>query len=131
AKDGSIYFPVNGAGWYWGPEVENLIRFFPRRSFEIEYGWVHPYNKDRPFQELIHDLYNKRQSLKAAGDQAEYVLKLGLNSMYGKFAQHLGARPFYCLPYAGYITSFTRAALYRAAMAAPRDIIGFATDGIL
>jgi hypothetical protein len=69
---------------------------------------------------------------------ASMVLKLGLNSLYGKTAQSLGYSPeskklppFHSLLYAGFITASTRAMLWRAAMQAPDNVIMLATDGIL
>jgi len=84
-------------------------------------------------------VYDERARAKARGDGAEHALKLGLNSLYGKLAQRVGARvvdnviippPFFDLAGAGWITSTVRAQLYRAAMQSPDAIIMLATDGI-
>jgi hypothetical protein len=68
-------------------------------------------------------------------DVREKVIKLGINSAYGKMAQGVGGTkgraPKTSNPWvAGAITAGTRAKLLRAALKAPWDVIFFATDGI-
>jgi hypothetical protein len=63
------------------------------------------------------------------------VIKLGINSVYGKTAQSVGGRtgrpPNTANPWvAGAITAGTRAQLLRAALKNPWAVIFFATDGI-
>jgi hypothetical protein len=87
----------------------------------------------------IEEYYATRQQWARAPTEewqkgGEKIIKLGLTSLYGKTAQQLGGtsdRPptYHQLEWAGYITSFTRARLYRAAITNPENIIGFATDG--
>jgi hypothetical protein len=67
----------------------------------------------------------------------EKVLKLGLNSIYGKLAQSVGkstrakvpltANPFY----AAHVTAATRSQIMRAAMRNIDDIVMFATDAVV
>lgn len=47
------------------------------------------YFKDncRPFYNFIQDLYSKRLDLKSRNDPMEYVVKILMNSLYGKFGQ--------------------------------------------
>lgn len=98
-------------------------------------SWVwEPACDHRPFG-FIPTLFTQRQQWKREGRGAEKVLKLGLNSLYGKCAQHIGGEPgqppsWHQLEWAGYTTSVTRATLYRAAMQDPSAIIFIATDGI-
>jgi len=108
-------------------------------EYQIVEGWYYPednpseYSGKTSLSIIVPNLYRERQKLKAAGNAAEYILKIGLNSLYGKFAQSVGSRRFRNICYAGYITSRTRAALYNA-LAGTRgglqNVIGFATDGI-
>jgi hypothetical protein len=92
---------------------------------------------DRPFS-FVKDLYTERSRRKALGLGSEKALKLALNSLYGKFAQQLGwsherperIPPYHDLLIAGYITSHCRAAVLRAALRAPEDVIAFETDAL-
>ena len=141
SETGGVYFPWSGEGWYWGPEVDALVDTVPMERFHILEGWLFVPDPDapRPF-EFVDGLYLKRAALKRAGDGAHVGIKLGLNSLYGKLAQQLGAvrlrdgkwriPPYHCLEYAGYVTSFTRAAVFRAAQLDPDAVIAFETDAL-
>jgi hypothetical protein len=63
------------------------------------------------------------------------VVKLGINSVFGKMAQAVGTFqrvPKYANPwFAAAITAWTRAQLVRAAVSDPDAIVMFATDGII
>ncbi len=130
---GNIYYIPAGQGWYHAPEVRAAIN----AGFAIT---VHegitctPLDDSQPFK-WVEEIYYERQQAKARGDKREKVLKLGLNSLYGKFAQAVSGKnragPFQCFFYAGYITSYCRSMLLAAAMQKPDGILAFATDGIL
>lgn len=134
-EKGSIFYPYRGSGTYWHWEVGEALKHWPGQV-RIVKGWVFwPQNRtSRPFA-FIKAMFTQRARLKVAGDMAQYVLKLALNSMYGKFAQkdsNQGRTPKYQnYVYAGLITSRTRATLLSAAMQKPHAIVSFATDGIL
>lgn len=133
-----ISYPQRGEGWYWYPEYE-AAQACPGIIDVIE--WVHwkPHCTHKPFK-WIPDYYKTRQQwVKNPTEEwhkgAEKIIKLGLNSLYGKSAQQLGGRDdkapvYHQLEWAGYITSTTRARLYSAAILDADSIIGFATDGI-
>lgn len=77
----------------------------------------------------------KDKAAAEAYDCREKVLKLGINSAYGKLAQGVGgskhAAPSTSFPWAAAATTAgTRALLVRAGLRAPHEIIFFATDGI-
>lgn len=139
--NGNIYFPPAGEGWYWEPEVsaalDTIEKFsgYPSDYIEvIETINFYPFNDVKPF-EFVSELYDKRLEWKAAGNMCQYALKLGLNSLYGKMCQQVGARDskapaYHQLEWAGYVTSFARARMLRAACEKPHSIIAFATDGI-
>jgi hypothetical protein len=145
-----ILFPDKGMGWYWLPEVK--AAFEVKASSEKYSKWsikvkeVYTFKPDidcyKPY-EFIERYYDYRQQLiresKETGalNGQEKVIKLGLNSLYGKTAQHIGYKvstghipTLHNLAYAGYVTSGTRAMIYKAAMTAPGSIIAIATDGI-
>lgn len=136
-EDGSIYYPGDGESWIWGPEY---IAYLENRTrFDIEVECVESYTftpatDTQPFT-WVREMYDLRQQWKREGNAAEWALKLGLNSLYGKLAQTVGwsltrKPPYYQLEWAGLITSYTRAQLMRAACNAPGACVMFATDGV-
>lgn len=138
-KDGSICYPhVNRNGvWVHQCELQNAMRLYGRDLFQIKEGWIfYPRYSERGF-DFIDDLVERRLELKRAGDLSNIVLKLGLNSLYGKTAQGQTEAgrfpPFNNYYIAGYITAFTRARLleygYKCGIKGS-GLIQFATDGI-
>lgn len=136
-KNGTVYFSEYSHGWYWSPEAQ-LAKELGGCVFHE--AWIYDIKCDcNPFG-FVEALYNKRAALKRAGDGAHVGLKLGLNSLYGKLAQQIGARqdrdgtwklpPYHSLEWAGFITSHCRSQVYRAALHAPDDVIAFETDAI-
>jgi len=146
---GSIYFPPEGEGWYYRPEVDTAIRAYENGDLstkeydgkmELLESWeFQPYFDTKPFA-YIHDLYQKRREWKESGKPAEKVLKFTITSIYGKLCQSLGwsynaygdlVKPSYHnIFYAGYITSAIRARMFDALMQAQDDNIMVTTDGI-
>lgn len=144
----SVYFPDAGYGWIWRPLIGIALarpELYGTHGvdwrIEDAYGFV-PLDDGRPF-EWVTKAYEKRQHIiNAKGDGwqgAQRVLKLGLNSLYGKMAQrqsqyygdeYRGQPPYYNLAYAGYITAATQAQLLWAALKSPLDIIAMMTDGL-
>lgn len=145
APDGRVFYPRSGEGWYWWPEVRAALAALSQRgrhrrpvlrgTVDVLEGLTwEPACDHQPFG-FIPSLFEQRRRWKKEGRGAEKVLKLGLNSLYGKCAQHVGgtehdAPAWHQLEWAGYTTSFTRAALFSAAMQAPESIVFLATDGI-
>lgn len=128
-SDGSIIFRAEGVGWYWTPEVEAALELFP--GVEVIDGLA-PETRDRyPLRQVVDDLYALRQRLKADGDPRQVVVKLALNSLYGKLAQSVGAARYRSMAWAGYITSWTRAQMLRAMMQDPSAVLAALTDGLL
>ena len=136
-KNGRVIFPSVGESWVWSPELNAALEYIYIDSIEIIESWRFiPSNLDAPF-EYINEYYSRRQNLINNGVKTfeEKVLKLGLNSGYGKTAQSLGATrskpaPFQHFAYSGYITSYARAKMYKRAMNNPHTVIAFATDAI-
>lgn len=131
---GSIHYCRFGEGWYYADEVRNAIRLHGDTITVLE-GWTfEPASEVKPF-DFVPRIYAERAEAKKAKHPKEKVLKLGLNSLYGKLAQGVGwhgkipaYRSFF---WAGLITSGTRAKLLDAACANASALIAFATDGIL
>lgn len=129
-RDGSIKFPLQGEGFYWNPEVTLAKKLYPK-SLEIIGGWfLQDEDELTPLAEKIPSLYAQRQKYKAKGDLSQWIIKILLNSLYGKFAQKVGRADFKNFVYAGWITSFTRAAMRSAVVGKEPHIIAFNTDGI-
>ncbi|MEM4408532.1 MAG: DNA polymerase, partial [Candidatus Caldarchaeum sp.] len=133
-RDGNIYYPLAGEGWYWTPEVLAALSSFS--DIEIRGGWWHPDEGDRPFA-WVADYYQLRKSFQKQGYQAEKVIKLGLNSLYGVIAQTVGDyHPWQSFCYAGLITAITRARLVTAFGHAPwrvrhYDAVSVSFDGAI
>lgn len=126
----SLRYYAQGSGWYWYWEVSPWLA---SPDFELQVGLTYEWRqtcRHKPFA-WIADLFKTRATLKAHGDPAEYALKLVLNSVYGKLAQKVGAKPFYCAAWAGLITAQTRARLSQVLVARPESVVLVATDGVL
>lgn len=128
---GAIYYPTGGNGWYWSPE----IRAARHQSFQVYESYQYVQACDcQPFG-WVPEVYAERLSLgkSARGN----ILKLGLNSLYGKLAQSVGAAPYANPIWAGLITSITRAKLldlicegHGQDEACNSDVLMLATDGV-
>lgn len=149
--NGTISYPIQGEGSYWSPEVEAAFDCMGEEGIEVLGGWVWTqdtsvtsvlqdgFSQDRastvrPFQ-FVEEVYQQRKMFKQQKNAAQMILKLGMNSLYGKLAQQIGynknEKPAYQqIEWAGWITSATRASLYRVAMQHPHDVISFCTDGL-
>jgi hypothetical protein len=108
----------------------------------------HPANDVKPFA-FIRYHYDLRARINAeiretgVSNVMEKILKLGMNSLYGKTAQSVGGKPSSpddpigeppgtaCPWYAAAIAAGSRAELVLAALGAPHDVIWFATDGLM
>jgi len=149
---GKILYPDNGEGWLWYPEVKACIdwmasakgKAYTKHNLSLIEAWEFIPADDcyMPY-EWMKDYYYKRQELvtdtKKTGTPhgEEKIIKLGLNSGYGKTAQHVGYKdgsfqlpPYHNLAYAGYITSVTRSKLWHATTLNESAIICLATDGV-
>jgi hypothetical protein len=136
--NGSIVFPVMSAGgWVWSPEFLPAVahtHLWP--NIRCHEAWIYdkPCKCLPPFLESVAGGYINR--LKWGKEGPGMVIKLGLNSRYGKRAQSVGQPPYRCLVTAGLITSTTRGqiddAIGRAAAADTEwSVVSVATDGIL
>jgi len=127
-RGGRVTFPLTGNGFYWQPELDYALRYYPDC---VEIG--HGYALDAPqadFAAEIPKLYDLRLRLRAEGNPLQKVIKLALASIYGKFCQHNGTANFYNLFYAGFITAFVRRMLLDATHGSENAIVCFLTDCI-
>jgi hypothetical protein len=126
----SIYYPRKGCGWYHAPEVAAALAL--RYNVRVIKGYVLQQKiGELPFH-WIPEVYAERARLKREGKAAEKVVKLALNSVYGKLAQGkgFGSRPrWQSYMWAGEITSATRAKMLTATAKITHPIM-ISTDGI-
>jgi len=127
--DGRIYFPRRGRGWYWWPEASLAMRLHPEVQVLEGYVWTGP--QSTRLESVVRDLYRRRSALRAQKREVEaHVLKLSMNSLYGKMAQTVGRAPWQAPAWAGYVTAFVRAKLREAVIGCEQNVIAFATDGV-
>lgn len=87
---GSVIFPAEGAGWYHTSEVAAALDD-PRNHLKIRGGYFwKPSTNYKPFS-FVQRYFDARVYLQSIKHPAEKILKLGLNSLYGKTAQTLGS----------------------------------------
>lgn len=132
-RKGAIYYPRNGSGWYHAVEVK-AAQSVTDDGIQVHGGWqLVPAIHHFPF-DFIPETYNHRLDLKREKHAGEKVLKLGLNSIYGKLAQGAGyqGKPplFQSFFWAGAITAGTRARVLEIANTRLHDLVMIATDGI-
>lgn len=128
--DGSITFPQgSGGGWIFLEEFLAGERLFPGVNFHE--AWL--YKSDctcKPFLQ-IPKYYLER--LRIGKEGPGIVLKLGMNSCYGKLAQSVGSAPYNCWIWASLITSGTRAQILNlmGMHKSLANVLSIATDGIV
>lgn len=125
-KNGNIRFPREGVGVYWSTELEAAERAGTQFTFDV--GWVYESHCECRWFDFIDRVYalRKRMGKSAKG----LVLKLALNSLYGKIAQSIGYAPWANPVWAGLITAGCRAMLIDAYSQQPGKCYMLATDGI-
>ncbi len=83
-EDNTLKFPTGKFQTYLAtPEVKVALSYGDIESF----GRVSFYKGENIFEEYIDFFYNKRLELKALKNKQEKMIKLFLNSLYGKFGQ--------------------------------------------
>lgn len=128
-SEGSISFPItSGGGWVWRDEFLAGERLFPQ--IEFKQAWIYYSTCDCvPFTD-ISKYYLER--LRIGKEGPGIVIKLGMNSNYGKLAQSIGKGQFNSWIWAGMITSNTRAQILELLGLHQDDanLLMIATDGI-
>jgi hypothetical protein len=130
--NGSIYYPAQGRGYYWSTEIGAARH----QRLNTEYIWQCTRRCDcSPFG-WVPGVYADR--LRLGKTARGLVLKLGLNSLYGKTAQSIGSATYGSPIWAGLITSITRAKLLDLICTSAahdlgqcgQDVLMLATDGV-
>lgn len=134
--NGCILFPRRINGFYMLSEAVAALELFGANcsALSIPTMWqFRPASNVKPFQ-FLQTMFDFRASL-SKDDITQMVIKLGINSVYGKLAQavgQFGRAPTLASPWhAAAITAWTRARLLRAAMLDPGAIVAMMTDGII
>lgn len=133
-EQGTIVYPAAGQGWYWSFEIQSAIH----QSFKVRESWVYTRVCDcRPLG-FVADVYQQRLAM--GKDGPGIVLKLGLNSLFGKSVQSVGS-PKYSNPIWGsFITAYCRMMIQDFQHSSEwctdmnrqcgRDIVMIATDSV-
>lgn len=138
------YFTLACNGVLFGHEL--LVAINAGFKIDILYSWEWEYDNPYPqtgkslwplLFDFLPEMYSKRLQYKSEGNPAQYGLKLGMNSLYGKLAQLVGwqREPFrepakHHAWYAGQATAWCRARIMEACFQNPEAIIAIETDGI-
>lgn len=131
---GRITFPCVVDTWVWSPELWGKAGF---PGLEIIEGWEFvEESEERPFAWLAEN-YAIRKEYKRNGNPAQLALKLQMNSMYGKLAQRVGWNQEKMMPpkwhqleWAGWVTSYCRAMVFKAGLHAGTDLVSYETDAV-
>lgn len=137
-SDGSIIYPVSsGGGWVYRDEFLAGQTYFD--NVIAKEAWIYtkgcdhsPFNDATGERETMPQQYTIR--LEWGKEGKGIVMKLGVNSCYGKTAQSVGSDPpFQCFVWAGIVTSGCRAQLLHAMFSTgrPESVLMTATDGIV
>lgn len=122
-----IVWPRAGSGWYWGVEIEAAER--AGTQIKADEAWRYVTECECVPFGWVPEMYAERKRLGKSGKGI--VLKLGINSLYGKTAQSIGTAPYASPVWAGLITATTRATIIDAYRRIPgRALTMIATDGI-
>ena len=136
---GKVYYPPANETWIWGAELEND---WNNVDVTIISAWVVTPGITRPFS-WIQDLYDQRLQYKRDNDPAEYIVKITLNSLYGKLAQRVGSvidengnvviPTFHELAWAGYTTAHCRGMIRETVVnqSIPGSIFQIETDCVM
>lgn len=127
---GAIVYPIGGAAGYWYQDEWQVARE-AFNGLRFDHAFVLHTDCDcRPF-DFLRALFDRRLMVgKKTGEGR--ILKLALNSVYGKLAQKIGPAQYASSIWAGMITSGTRAQLLRHMLAHDRldNVLMLATDGV-
>lgn len=129
--NGSIVFPRSGAsGWWWRDEWLAARRGW-KKGLQFDHAFIlHRECDCKPFS-FLPELFNRRREIGKDSGEGK-VLKLALNSCYGKLAQTIGGAQYASRVWAGMITSGTRAQVLDLMLRHEdaRSVLMIATDGL-
>jgi hypothetical protein len=124
---GSLFWPFQGTGWYWSPEIEAAQRHLGA-DIIVHDLWEARCECDCHLFDWVRDLYEKRRRL--GSDTRGYPLKIALAALSGKLAQRSGRGPYHDVVAAGLITAITRARLIQALAQDREAVVMLAADAV-
>jgi hypothetical protein len=134
-RSGNLFWPYATDGWYWGPEAQTVA---DNKNAEFLEAWVFDDDGSAPF-EWVGNEFDKRLVLQRLGNPAEKTIKWGLAAVYGAFGRRVGwdrktrtAPRSHELAWAGFITSWCRAEMYRLGYECWKrgGLVSIDTDGV-
>lgn len=150
SKNGNVYFPRQGSGWYMSPEVEAVLDTISEdewdRYVRVLDGYVLkgtegagagldrlPEERLSTTAKLVSKTAAVRLIAKKEGKSSEKALKLILNSLYGKTIQQVGSHKHFSDFAAAWTTSVCRALIWRTIASERKEntIVSIMTDGIM
>jgi hypothetical protein len=126
-KDGGLCFPRRGKGYYTSHEIRAAIDAGAEIKYPATVFAVRTQCDCRVF-DWVDELYRYRRSIGASAKGVP--IKLGLNSMYGKLVQRIGAAPYFNPIWSTLVTALVRTKLFRATMINPAKTLMLATDAL-
>lgn len=132
-KESSLNVYPNGKyeQWLTQKEIEFILSHFNNVEIEVIEGWYFIENSlNFPLKEEVEKLYEWKNTEK--DKDIQYVVKIVLNSLYGKFIQTVGGKTgkIFNPIWATEITSGTRLKLLEFALPHIEEVIGFSTDSV-
>jgi len=131
---GCIWYLYAGQGWYHADEIRAAIEVFGNKVKVLEGTALVEKCDHQPFS-FVEQLYKWRLKIAKENYAKGQVVKLGLNSMYGKLVQSVGSKKqkpsFQNFFWGGAITAGTRAKILRAISGHMDQIVSIATDGLI
>lgn len=131
---GCIWYLYAGQGWYHADEVRAGIEVFDD-SIKVMEGKAWDQECDHKPFDFVEQLYKWRLKISKENYAKGQIVKLGLNSMYGKLVQSVGSKksapPYQNFFWGGATTAGTRAKIMRVIGSKMDQIISIATDGII
>lgn len=112
------------------PELEILKKTYKVKILEAWEGFGPCVYSFKPY---IEELAAKRIAVKKSNPGLSWVMKIALNSIYGKLVQTNDQEKvgrFFCAPYAAYITALTRIKIYELTRNFT-EVFEIATDSII
>jgi hypothetical protein len=86
-KENKLLFPYGlMKGYYTHLEIREQLKNFPETKILLMKDTVYYTGKRKYFYKYVTTLYELRKKYKAEGNEMEHVVKLLLNSLYGRFA---------------------------------------------
>ena len=126
-RNGGLFWPFQGLGWYWSPEIEAAQRSLGAKITPLE-AWIADSRCDCATYAWVADVFAQRQQL--GSKTRGYPIKIALAALYGKLAQRSGHAPFHDAVDSGLITAITRAQLVEAVGHVPGTVVMIATDAL-